>query len=155
LAKPVTGQTWSGVRADPGAVLLILRHHSLRLPDAQSTSSTNRPHLSLVLDAPAILEGAADLLGKPAEGFVDWGRSEVRPVYEACLEIARRAEALARHSGLCDPEEAWVGGLLAPLGWLAVCAADPSAAAACLADPDYVADPASCQRRLWGLDQSA
>jgi signal transduction histidine kinase len=111
--------------------------------------------LPLLLDDPAILEGALDFLGKPAAGFVDWDRPEVLPVYRACLEFARHAEQLAGHSGLCDPEEAWIGGLLAPLGWLAVCAADPAAAAACLADPGFAEDPARCQQRLWNLDQSA
>src|SRR5262249_53996095 len=155
LAKPLTAHTWSAVRTDPGAVLLIIRQLSNRLQGPDPPTSTRRPLLPLLLDDPAILEGALDFLGKPAAGVVDWDRPEVRPVYRACLEFARHAEQLAGHSGLCDPEEAWIGGLLAPLGWLAVCAADPTAAAACLADPGFAEDPARCQQRLWDLDQSA
>ena len=55
----------------------------------------------------------------------------------------------------CDPDEAWACGLLAPLGWLGVCAADPAAAAACLADAEFARNPSQTQRRRWGLDQSA
>jgi signal transduction histidine kinase len=48
-----------------------------------------------------------------------------------------------------------VCGLLAPLGWVALCAADPPAVAAALADPELARDALACQRRLWGLDHAA
>jgi signal transduction histidine kinase len=108
-----------------------------------------------LLDDPAILGGALGFLSNPPAGIVDWDRPEVRPIYHSCLEFARQAERAAHQTGRCDPDEAWVCGLLAPLGWLAVCAADPAAAGACLADPGFSADPAGCQRRLWGADNAA
>jgi signal transduction histidine kinase len=153
LAKPITPRTWAEVRTDPGAVLLIVRQLSPRL-QGQAPPPT-RPSLPTLLDDPAILEGALGFLSRPAAERVAWDRDEVRPVYHACLEFARHAEQAARHTGLCDPEEAWVCGLLAPLGWLAVCAVDPAAAPACLADPGFSVDPAGCQRRLWGADHAA
>ena len=58
-------------------------------------------------------------------------------------------------SGRCDPENAWVAGLLAPLGWIAVCAVDPGKAADCLADQAMAQDPAALQQRHWGMDQGA
>ena len=37
--------------------------------------------------------------------------------------------------------------VLAPLGWLAVCALDADGIVACLTDPGFAADPAAVQRR--------
>src|SRR5262249_43822219 len=54
-----------------------------------------------------------------------------------------------------DPENAWVAGLLAPLGWLAVCVIDPGRAAVCLTDPALPRHPARTQKRHWGADHSA
>src|SRR5207237_955314 len=56
--------------------------------------------------------------------------------------------------GRCQPEHAWVGGLLAPLGWLAVCAANPDHARDCLAAVDHDRHPAAVARRHWRFDQA-
>jgi signal transduction histidine kinase len=86
--------------------------------------------------------------------FADWSLSSIRPVYEASLRYARSAQRLAEVVGRCDPDLAWVAGLLAPLGWLAVCAADAEQAAACLVDPELPQCPASTQRLYWSYDQA-
>ena len=78
----------------------------------------------------------------PGAGWVDWNQSNVRPVYQASLAYARLARWLAERSGRCDSEQAWAAGLLAPLGWLAMCAVDPSGVAECLADPGLAFDVA-------------
>lgn len=150
LARPITPLTWAEVRTDPGAVLLIVRQLSPRLQ-----GPSPRPSIPTLLDDPALLGGALEFLSFPPARIVDWDRPEVRPVYHTCLTLAQQAERTARQTGRCDPDEAWVGGLLAPLGWLAVCAADPTAAAACLADTSFPSDPVGCQRRLWGADNAA
>jgi len=155
LAKPITAQTWPTLRVDPGAVLLIVRQVSRRLPGVYPSSASHRPSLTTVLHDPTILDSAADLLSQPVEGVVDWCQPDVQPIYRACVDIAHQAEHLARHGHQCDPQAAWISGLLAPLGWLAICATDTNAATACLADPEFAAAPTACQRRLWGLDQAA
>jgi signal transduction histidine kinase len=153
LGRPPTETTWPQVRHDPGAVLLVLRRCSLS-QTGRGSSAPPLPFYTAALCDPLLAEDALAGLDRPG-GFVDWGRPEVRPVYEAGLSFARLARQLAVRIGRCDPEAAWACGLLAPLGWLAVCAADPSAVAACLGDPALSSDPAAVQRRHWGLDQDA
>src|SRR5204863_3201586 len=58
-------------------------------------------------------------------------------------------------TGHCDPECAWVAGLLAPLGWLAVCAVHPASVALCLDDPNHAVHPAAVEQVHWGFDQAA
>src|SRR5439155_541601 len=57
--------------------------------------------------------------------------------------------------GRCDPENAWVAGLLTPLGWLAMCATNPTQGANCFAEPTFSRQPVQTQQRLWGFDQAA
>jgi signal transduction histidine kinase len=146
---------WLAVRRDPGAVLLIVR---------QTAPSLTSPALSFfpsLLRDPAILEGSLRFLapvpgarGPESACFVDWNQPAVRPVYEASLSYAQLAFRLAAETGRCDPDNAWVAGLLAPLGWLAVCATAPTGAAACLEDPDLPRHPVRVQQSRWGLDQA-
>ncbi|HZT80028.1 MAG TPA: ATP-binding protein [Gemmataceae bacterium] len=149
LARSPDAAGWQRVRPDPGAVLLALRH-----ADAVRAA----PGLSFfpaLLRTPFVLEEALRLLDADAP-FVDWGRPAVQPVHQAALTCARWAGRLAEATGRCDPDNAWAAGLLAPLGWLAVCAAGGAAeVGACLADPELARDPAAVQRRHWGLDHAA
>jgi signal transduction histidine kinase len=62
---------------------------------------------------------------------------------------------LAEQTGRSDPENAWVAGLLAPLGWLAVCAVAPEVADACLTDTRFADDPDAIQEKHWGYTQDA
>jgi signal transduction histidine kinase len=145
LARPPDAALWGSLRNDPGAVLLLLR----AAPAAPPRS------FAALLHSPTPLEEALLRLAELPAGVADWAAPVARPIYEAALRTARLAEEEARRSGEWDADVAWVAGLLAPLGWLAVCAADPAAAAACLSDPAHVRDPAACQRRYWGMDQDA
>lgn len=149
LARTPTLATWLQVRSDPGAVLLILRQAGADL------DTPGRSFFPLLLRDPAVAEGAAAYLENAPPCFVDWGRSPARPIHEAGIAFARLASRLAERTGQCDPDRAWVAGLLAPLGWLAVCALDPARVEACLADPALVRCGAETQRRHWGLDQAA
>jgi two-component system NtrC family sensor kinase len=153
LGRPATAATWPTIRRDPGAVLLVVRHSDVPWPGRSSSALAPSFHTAAFEQA-ALLEDALDLLDQQ-DGFVDWGRPYVQSIYDACLTIAQLAQHLAERTGRCNPEAAWTCGLLAPLGWLAMCAIDPEAVAACLADPALRSDPAQTQRRHWGIDQAA
>jgi len=139
---------WVALREDPGTVLLVLRHTTafatLTLPF--SPSSLLEPSL-----AEAALGGVRGYAGA---GFVDWTRDGAREVRAAALESARLARRVAEATGRYEPEHAWVAGLLAPLGWLGVCAANPDYARDCLADPEHPHHPSAVERRHWGFDQA-
>jgi signal transduction histidine kinase len=130
-------------------VLLLVRQtvHSLNVPGWSFYPA--------LLHDPAVPEGAVRHLDESGCWFVDWSQPAVLPIYQVALAIARLAHRLAERSGRCDPENAWVAGLLAPLGWLAVAAVDPAGAAAGRADPAHHRHPLQVERRHWGLDQSA
>lgn len=132
---------WSQVRGDPGLVLLLARH---------STAKTN---LFDALRDPALLARALHFLHLP--GFVDWNQSDLLPIYEVCVFQARLAHALACQIPDADPERAWIGGLLTPLGWLTTCAVAPEIVAAMLHDPALATNAAEIQQRTWGLEHSA
>lgn len=145
LARAWTPSAWGEVRHDPGCVLLLLRQTHPAI------------HVSL-LETPrktAVLEGALRFLARPGPGFVDWSEPSLRPIYRACFQQARLAEGIAQRSGCCGAEQAWVAGLLAGLGWLAIAAVAPGEAAACLDDPSFRDNPVRGQRQRWGLDQAA
>jgi signal transduction histidine kinase len=153
LARPPADSTWPAIRHDPGAVLLVVCHSEAPWP-GRSFSAPPPSFFATAFEQATPLEDTLRLLDQP-NGFVDWNRPAVRPVYDACLTFAHLARRLAERTGQCDPEAAWACGLLAPLGWLAMCAVDPQAVADCLADPALRSDPAETQRRHWGIDQAA
>ena len=45
---------------------------------------------------------------------------------------AHLAAQVAHHNRRCCPDQAWLAGLLAPLGWLAAAAVDPGQTLTCL-----------------------
>jgi signal transduction histidine kinase len=144
LGRPPSSAVWAGMRDDPGAVLLLLR-----LSAAKHTSFVS------LLHEPTLPQAALSHLTEPGAGFIDWNNPALSPVYQAALTFARIAEQLAVRSGQVDRDRAWVGGLLAPLGWFAVCAAAPARGAACLTDPSLRSDPLETQLRHWGADHAA
>ena len=68
---------------------------------------------------------------------------------------AAAAAKLAERTGVIDVECAWVCGMLAPLGWLAMAASDSTKVQACLDDPEFLEQPAEVERTHWSLDQDA
>jgi signal transduction histidine kinase len=149
LTRSPAGAVWEEVRGDPGCVFLIVR---------QAAGVLSSPAVSFfpaLLSQPGILDEALRHLDQSVAGFVDWNQPAAQPVYHACLTYARWAHCLADRTGRCEPDNAWVAGLSAGLGWLAVCAVAPEQVLACLADPIFPADPAAVQRRVWGLDHAA
>ncbi len=153
LGRPLTEDTWPAIRHDPGAVLLLVRHSDAPWPGRTTSAPPPSFHAAAFARAAAIDDALALL--QHSECFVEWNHPLVQPVYEASLAYARLAHRLAERTGQCDPEAAWTCGLLAPLGWLAMCAVDVEAVAACWADPALRSDPAETQRRHWGIDSAA
>jgi two-component system NtrC family sensor kinase len=149
LARCPATDTWARVRQDPGAVLLVLR----QAPAARAASSLSC--FPSLVHEPAVLEGACRLLDSGGPGFVDWDLPSARPVYQSGVMFARAAHWLAERSGRADPDNAWVAGLLAPLGWLAACAVDLDLVGRCLGDPELASSPHVIEQRFWGLDHSA
>jgi two-component system, NtrC family, sensor kinase len=138
---------WAMVRWDPGAVLLVLRHGPAFRTAPVSPAAHGHD--------PAILAAALERLTLPAAaGFADWHQAATAPIHEAALRCARLAQRVAEDTGRCDPDVAWSAGLLAPLGWLALCGVDATTAAACLADPAHATDAALTERTHWGLDHA-
>jgi signal transduction histidine kinase len=118
LTRAPGEEVWSEVRTDPGCVLLLVR---FALPRGVGDGHTPLP--SLLRDADA-LDAARSFLsaGTDAPGWVDWDSPVARPIHEAALAYAHLSAAIAVRSGRYDPEWAWVAGLLAPLGAMALCA---------------------------------
>ena len=115
LARRDGAASWRMVRQDPAAVLW-----AVRCPQVFPYPAT--PFSPLSLQIPHLLENTCQSLRLYQDrGFVNWSLEGVRPIYEAALAGARVARRLAERTKLCDPEYAWMGGLLAPLGWLAQC----------------------------------
>lgn len=131
----------------------MVRHSDMPWP-GRGFSVPSPSFSAVAFEQTALIEDALHLLDQPI-GFVNWDCPSVQPIYDACLTFAQLARRLAERTGRCDPEAAWTCGLLAPLGWLAMCAVDPEAVAACLADPALRFEPAETQRRHWGIDQAA
>jgi signal transduction histidine kinase len=158
LARSPIAAAWAEIRADPGAVLLVARTAAA----ARSLPS----FFPALLHDPAILEAALRHLdddagrGRDAEGGPELTlpcASCLPPpeVDRAALRYAGLAQRLAERTGRCDPENAWVAGLLAPLGWLAVGTVAPDEVARCLADPAHAPRPAETEQAHWGHDQAA
>ncbi len=154
LARPFTSVTWSVLRRDPGAVLLLLR--------APTISCLAPDHFTLpeLARSPEVLESAVRHLHDEGEGRLpDWSVPGRSAVLESCLLYARQAHRLARRVRRCDPDKAWAAGLLAPLGWVAMAICSPREVADCLDGPAFARDRwemdhAEIARRLarrWGL----
>jgi len=146
LARSDSVCAWPQLRCDPGAVLLLFRHApSIPLHDRTA-------FLPALLRNADVLEDAARHLG--TTGAIDWSQPGACRVGDACLAYAHTAEQFARQTGRVAGDLAWVGGLLAPVGWLAVCGVDPAAAHACFQDASFAASPSETQARCWGIDQA-
>jgi two-component system NtrC family sensor kinase len=141
LTRPHRPASGPVIAADPGALLLLLRHSRHDQPPEPF-----RPTKSV---APA-LRLAHDLLGQPPSGVLDRAHPAVRTVLTASRACASTARALAEESGKVDPDCAAAAGLLAPLGWIAAVAMQPDAVAACLADENHPRRPDPVHQRFFG-----
>jgi two-component system, NtrC family, sensor kinase len=143
LARAPIASAWAHLRTDPGLVLLA----------ARASGRERLVSLPPSCDARVLAASARYLQSSPATGFVDWSQPGFSDVYRACIRQAALASSLAEQVADCDPQQAWVGGLLAPLGWLAACAVDPARVQRHFAGkPETLKiagfDPAAVARRL-------
>jgi signal transduction histidine kinase len=136
---------WNDIRHDPGAVLLLLR--------ANARSSELPVDLRLQLHL--ALQTALSLMNQDTGRAVAWNEAGCDVVYRHCLEIAALAQTLALKLPRCDAERAWIAGLLAPLGWLAVCAVDSRRIPRVLESFTQSGHQGSWQHQTWGLDHAA
>jgi signal transduction histidine kinase len=102
-----------------------------------------------MLRDPVVLEAALRHLARQGPGFADWNQPELRPIYQASQWYARSARLVAERANCCAADNAWVGGLLAPLGWLAAGTVDAAQTANCFgAAASATLDHAAISRRL-------
>jgi signal transduction histidine kinase len=150
LARESVGLAWLAVREDPGAILLILRN---LLPTSTAADFTRE------VDQVALLKSAERLLIEnsrfPIPCFIDNRHEACRRISQTALRYARTAGKLAERARGVDPISAWVCGMLAPLGWMALAAIDPSKAQSCIDDTEFADQPNEVQRSHWSLDQDA
>jgi two-component system, NtrC family, sensor kinase len=133
LARSQVPSTWT----DPGMVLL-----SAQLSDSSAPSDV------------ALLEAVLQHHEHYHLGFVDWSQPGPEAVLRVCHRQAILASRLAEKVGV-DGRRAWIAGFLAPLGWLAVAAADAATIAASLKRLQENTDAASWQRQAWGHGHTA
>lgn len=143
LARSPTALAWTQIRSDPAGVLLVL---------SQAGDAPPSSFLALLENA-GIFDEALRRFVQPDVGFVNWAEPALVPVYRCSLIFARLAEQIARRCERCDPDCAWVAGLLTPLGWLALCAVAPEKVTGCLT-PELAGNSAA-QRSTWGLDEAS
>lgn len=105
---------WEKLRVDPGAVLLA----------ARAAGNDTSFSIAAILDGARILEQLQRHLSSSV-GWVDWASIDVAPLYQSSLRQAALAYSLAKASGSCDRDKAWIGGMLASLGWFALSTVEP------------------------------
>jgi two-component system NtrC family sensor kinase len=105
--------------------------------------------------SPTLPETAAAYLAATPSGWGDPASkvlATVRRVTDVAAVFARR---LAERTRRATVDAAETAARLAPLGWYAVAAVEPTDAAACLRDPAFPEDPSRCQQDWWGLSHDA
>ncbi len=137
LTRPDAASVWSEVRFDPGLVLLLAR------------SAADNSFISL-LQHTSVLEKALTWVSTSHGPCVDWGQGGPARVQSFCARQAMVAEVIAARIG-SSAERAFLAGMLAPLGWLALAALDGTQLTGFLAQSQRP----SWQQNAWGLDHTA
>jgi signal transduction histidine kinase len=144
LTRPQSASLWAQVRHDPGCVLLLAQVHG------DSTAPFND-----TLNCLSLLETALQFLSNSATPMIDWRLPEAARVAAIAQRQAWLAAELAARVPGCCPQRAWMGGLLAPLGWLALAALDSPHSASAFNSTELHQDAARWQRERWGMDHVA
>ncbi len=153
FCRPFSSTTWVRLCSDPGAVLLLLRHLAI-YPGGDETIPWPARVLRPLQD-PGLIEFILNRLQQSPCGTANWSQEPGRIVLRCSLVCARLARFLARHVSPCPPEQAWVGGLLAPLGWLALCSVNPAAVNAALVSTGNFQEQRLQQGAVWGITHPA
>lgn len=136
--------SWSDFRHDPGFVLLLIQ--SLPTEVVHPRHFSPEKHLQSV----SVFEQTVNYLKH--HSFANEVPERIRT---ACVRYASLAEYIAEQTDDVNPKLAWIAGLLAPLGWLALSVSNPTLMTSCLDDPLFETDPIATQRHHWNYDQSA
>lgn len=155
LGRLPTPSLWAQLCRDPGSVLLLVRQSFLAVRLGGEPPLAPSPVLDALLQHPNLLDDILSHLRQLPSGVIDWNQAPARGVYQTALTCAHLAQALAQQTAVCLPDKAWICGLLAPLGYLALCAVDPSAVATLTETAVLPPDWAAAQRWHWGLDQAS
>ncbi|MBX9624999.1 MAG: HAMP domain-containing histidine kinase [Gemmataceae bacterium] len=123
--------------ADPALLAFLIRF----APPSSSEFTFNGPHGAT---APQL---AAALLSATTAGWVPGESPAVRQADDLGYRAAVLARRFAERAGRTNSEAAAALARLAPLGWYAVAAVDPAAAASALGQ-------STVQNQLWGLDHA-
>ena len=138
---PDRSDLFDSLRHDPGAVLLLLR-------DASAEGSFE-------LSAEGYRRGLAFSLRHLHDGVADWNLSGPRLLLDRCRRQAWLAAELAERVGGISKQQAWAGGLLAPLGWIAAALRDPHELELDLLRCNDAGESSHWQRERWGLDHAS
>src|SRR5581483_399590 len=137
---------WSSLRNDPAALIVLVQHAPEFPPD----------FLAHALTYPsALLARVLSQLEDETPGWIDWGRPDNRYLLQVCRRQARLAQELASRVQGCHPAKAWIGGMLAPLGWLALASIDPAQSVLCRDADGFPKHASAWQQQHWGLDHTA
>ena len=105
--------------------------------------------------SPTLPETAASFLAATPVGWVDPSAPVVEQLHVFAGVAAGIARTLAARSEKVSADAAASAARLAPLGWYAVAAVDPAAAANCLYEPAFRLHPHKTQAAAWGLGHDA
>ncbi len=153
FCRPYSLSSWPRFCGDPGAVLLLLRSLS---QTSDGDQAIPWPAVLLKpLQSHSLHEFALNRLHQPPCGSACWVQEPARTILRCSLVNARLARFLARHAGPCSPDQAWVCGLLAPLGFLALCSVDPAAVESVLRPGGSFQEHRQRQEEAWGLPHVA
>lgn len=156
LSRPLSLASWHHLRHDPAA-LLLLASTEFQSP---GPAPVFRFHHFRAVSSIRRAVRAFDTLPRnkgnhpQATDFLDWKQPLHQPLLHDATRLALFSEAVACYTRRCDPAVAWMGGMLAPLGWFAVASCDPDAVDDCLADPDYEHFALESERELWGFNHA-
>ena len=120
-----------------------------------SLTPSCRPFDGLTLAQPSLAAAAATLLEVAAVKGTHTTHDTPADLHDATERAVALAELLAGETPGVSPGVAALSTRLAFLGWAAASAVNPTAVAACLADPAHRLDPTETQRRHLGLDCAA
>jgi two-component system, NtrC family, sensor kinase len=142
LTRPVAA-CWDAVVDDPAAHVLLLQH--LPNPDAVVD-----PTIALREDS--LLAQALEIVSRNDLPFIDGTIPGVDAIRLIAARQAKLAAELAPRLQV-DPRAAAACGMLAPLGWFAIAAADPTRI---LGDLDRcLRDGSAWQTQAWGTDHTS
>lgn len=111
LASSCSTDTWNSVRQDPAMVLMLLRPPGKSWDPSRPLASTESPDWYARLH---------HHLNQPPSGLLDWSNPQTKQILPIARASAEVCHALSEKYQISAPNRAWIAGLLAPLGWLAI-----------------------------------